>query len=110
MKEENGIQIFEKGDKLPDLPKGLRTDFEIVSIFGFKIVEIEDKIMWQACTEEDYREAESKRLNIPPEKVELSRVRGCRQIAPRKCQGDCWNGFCVLAYNPFAQVYFCTCD
>jgi len=111
MKEENGIQIFDEDDTLPELPEDLRlrTDFEAVSSFGFKIVEIEGEIMWQAGTEEDYREAESKRLNIPPEEVELSGIRSCYQLGPRTCRGTCMMGFCRLMYLPSRKYYYCQC-
>jgi len=109
MENINGILVFNKGDELPELPEGLRTDFKIVSLFGFKIVEIDGEKLWQAGTEEDYLESESKRLDLPLEEVKKRKRVSCYNTAPMQCAGMCGTGWCKLAYNPVASYYYCNC-
>ena len=112
MRERNSIQIIDEGEKLPDLPKGLKTDIEAISLFGFKIVEFEGKAMWQAGSEQDYRESEAKRLEISPDDVVIDTL--CHQTGPTSCSGGC-NPMvspprtCRLLYNPTGHYYYCSC-
>ena len=108
MIEENGLQIFEPGESPPPT-RGLNDDIEVVSKFGFKVVEFDGKQMWQAAAEEDFRNSEAKRLDIKPEQVETRAI--CYQTGPKRCAGRCINIHlsCVLVYNPMGAYYYCVC-
>jgi len=102
MEKQNGVEIFKNGEQ-PPIPEGLKTDFEVISRFGFKIVNFEGRLVWKAATEEDYRSSEAKRLNIAPTDVEPKDY-DCNQIGPRQCSGTCQGThpklWCSLVYNP----------
>jgi hypothetical protein len=109
---QNGVLVFKK--LLPPYPKGLKTNFKVVSPFGFKIIELEGEEVWAAGTEEDYRKAEAKRLKIKPEEVKIPKekatFRGCIQTGPTSCSGSCaYPGFCRRIYNPAGKYYYCGC-
>ena len=104
------IQIFRKGDKLPELPRGIadiHTE-HLVSRFGFKIVDIDGALFWEAGTEADFRKAEAERLGIKPEQVTV--LTSCYQTGPRSCAGFCDSGFCTLMYQPSGNYYYCGCS
>ncbi|MFC2140935.1 hypothetical protein ACFLQP_01380 [Acidobacteriota bacterium] len=113
MKDMNGIQVFDDGET-PEIPEGLSTNFEVLSPFGFKIVEHEGKKMWKVGTEEDYREAEAKRLGKSPEEITIDATASCHSSGPKSCGGNCYNWpkpgtRCTLCYNPTGQYYYCAC-
>jgi len=108
MKDMNGVQVFDDGET-PESPVDSGADFEVLSTFGFKVVEHKGKKMWKVGTEKDYREAEAKRLGISPEKVSIDTV--CHQTAPMSCSGECSvvPRSCTLCFNPTSGYYYCTC-
>ena len=111
MREQNGVRIFEAGEKAP-APKGLRTDFEVSSPFGFKIIEIDGRLMWAAASEGDYRKTIAQLHGISPDQVTVeTRADPCRNASPTTCTGICWaqGVFCTLIYQPFTQHYVCVC-
>lgn len=116
MKEQNGIQIYDQGEK-PSIPEGLETNFEVISLFGFKVVEVNGKKMWQTASEEDYRNCEAQRLGIAAADVRVDprRCQGgsCCQTGPMTCSGSCSGGWpvmeCCLAVHPIHPMYYCTC-
>ena len=112
----NGIHVYENGET-PDLPKGLSSDFNVISPFGFKIIEIDGEKVWAAGTEAEYRESVGKRMGIAPEDVDLG-GRGkddpktyCHNTGPYSCSGSCneAGNFCKLNYNPSNGLNYCEC-
>jgi hypothetical protein len=109
MKEMNGFQLFEQDEQRPELPAGLTADLSVVSRFGFKIGQLDGKPVWEAATEEDYRNAEARRLSVNPEDVQIALE--CVQTGPFSCAGNCYDGFCKLIYSPTStgDYYYCAC-
>ncbi len=115
MEVQNGITIFQDGDQLPPLPEGL-TDLHFSSLlspYGFRIVEVNGKPYWVPGTEQDYRESEAKRLNIPPDAVIAKTLSGlyCGSDGTRNCLGACGirNHRCTLTHNIEKDYYYCMC-
>ena len=116
MKEENGVKIYEDGEK-PELPAGFNADFQVISRFGFKIVTIKGRSMWMAATENDYRKSEARRLGISeadvPSRSEQIDENVCHQTGPMSCSGFCRQGFCRLYESttfPGHPHYYCQCS
>ena len=108
MRLENGIHVYGPDEEVP-VPDGLDPDVEVVSEYGFKVVEIAGRKMWKAGTEEDYRATESIRLNIQRHEVDRSRSRDCWSPSPTQCYGHCLGGFCQWVYDPATQLRYCQC-
>jgi hypothetical protein len=109
MKMMNGLQVFEQGDQLPELPAGLTADLPVVSRFGFKIVQLDGKPVWEAATEEDFRNSEAQRLGIKPEDVVLTL--SCYNTGPTSCGGGCdTSATCTAVYHPSDGHYYCGCQ
>lgn len=95
-------------DGWPPLPKN------VVSIFGFKLIELEGKKMWQAATELDFRESLSRKgitgrkLNAA---VKLKYIRGGCSLSGGQCSGNCPGvlGICASDIDSFGHVVFCYC-
>lgn len=118
MREQNGIRIYEEGDILPALPKGLE-EFTAKSLFapyGFKIVEYDGEPYWVPGTEEDFRRSEATRLGIAPDRVEVkidfSHGPPCAMDRPRHCHSlaHCdFNWRCNRLYDDQNRYYYCRC-
>ena len=111
MKEQNGIQIFDKNDQLPPPPAGLSFDDTSVSEspYGYKVVQEGAKAKWAPATKEDVIKAEARRQGVNESEVKL--FEGCRATGPGKCAiahcyGTVW---CARAYDPYRKVYYCCC-
>lgn len=117
--DQNGIHIYKDPKKAPIPMDAPSADFQVISLYGYKLVEVTDKKTdkkkkyWMAGTETDYRAAEAKRLKIKPEDVkprkEQEILDSCHQTGPQSCSGFCTSGFCSLAYNPSGHFYYCGC-
>ena len=103
------IQVFSKGDKLPPLPSGLEDikTQHLISRYGYKIVDLDGTLFWEAATEDDFRASEAERLGISRDEVELRT--SCYQTGPRSCSGFCDSGFCNLVFNAPGNYYYCAC-
>lgn len=112
MREQNGIQIFDAREK-PPLPNDLQSDFEVQSLFGFKVIKIQGRSMWAVASEEDYRNTVAQLLGITPQevKIDVKGVGPCLNVTPTTCDGICWHPspFCTLIYRPTDHHYVCLC-
>jgi hypothetical protein len=107
MKTQNGVQIFEEGDRLPPLPEGLSAEIPVRSQWGFKVIEVDGRPYWEAADERDFRASEAKRLGISPDQVPITR--SCYMPSPTECAGTCDEGICNRTYNPSDEHYYCVC-
>jgi hypothetical protein len=57
--------------------------------YGFKLVEIDGKKLWQPGTFEEYKEAEAKRRGVEPSTITPKDSRGCYNNSPTTCAGGC---------------------
>jgi len=104
----NGVRVYKKGKK-PPTPKGLKADFEVISPFGFKVIERDGKPMWAVGSEQDYRASEAKRLGINAADVNV-RPGSCYNTGPMTCSFGCSGTyFCKPVLNPKDQHYYCKC-
>ena len=115
MREENGIQMFEEGE-LPAFPEGLDTDFNVLSRFGFKVVEDDGQSIWEAATEADFRRVVGQLLGILPSEVEIEEDKGNGTRSCRSKGVGCNNGDCSGTakcggpkWDAVGQVIFCYC-
>jgi hypothetical protein len=111
MREQNGIQIFDKDDQLPEPPAGLKLGDTAVgeSSYGFKVVQEGLTAKWVIATKDDFIRAEAKRNAVKESEVKL--FEGCRATEPGKCAiahcyGKVW---CARAYDPVEKYYYCCC-
>jgi hypothetical protein len=110
MKTQNGVQIYEKGEEIKDLPGDLKAETyaNFYAPYGLKIVEIRGKHYWTPGTKEEVIRSEAKRLGVPESKVKL--FEGCHIAGPNRCSGGCpigERGICSLIYNP--PNSYCMC-
>ena len=110
MEIQNGIEVYNLNYEQPPIPHGLSNDFQVLSPYGFKVIEFEGKPMWAVSTEEDYIADEAQRLGIPPSEV-AAKDRPCACINVATCVGQCPSGLqCVVVnYNPVTRTYSCSC-
>ena len=97
--------------EVADLPKftgGLDASGlgQVYSKYGFKVIAINGKSYWTPATEEDYREAESERLEIPPEQVGSPYCTFQGGI----CIGACFpSGTCGGRFVHKNKMFYCSC-
>lgn len=104
LKTMDGWQVFEANDKLPALPAGLADQLSAASRFGFKVSQVDGKPVWEAVTEQDYRNAQARRLGVKPEDV----TPDCDSAGPRSCEGSCTTpASCRLVYDRASGIYYC---
>jgi len=114
MTEQNGIRIYDQGEK-PQLPEGLTADFdESMSVFGFKIVTVDGKPVAQAASEDDYCNSEAQRLGVSGDeirnRVAQKQANTCRMSGWLFCSGQCpMGGDCRIVQNPNTNNYYCSC-
>jgi len=87
----------------PEALQGLKYP-HLYSPFGFRIVEIDGQAMWTLATEQEYKEANARRLGIPPADFKVKRI--CRLSGPTTCHPD---GCCAIFYDPQNKYYYCSC-
>lgn len=109
MEIQNGIEVYDLNYERPPIPHGLSTDFQVLSPYGFKIIDFGGKPMWAVSTEEDYIQVEAQCLGIPTRNVS-AKDRTCACINVAECIGQCSSGHsCKLFYDPAGHRYYCAC-
>lgn len=104
MKTINGWEVFEENDQLPSLPASLIYQLSAASRFGLKIRQVDGKPVWEAVTEQDYRNSEAQRLGVKPEDIALS----CNNTEPCLCVNSCiTSASCRLVYYRTSGIYYC---
>ncbi|WP_427501804.1 hypothetical protein ACQE3E_23495 (plasmid) [Methylomonas sp. MED-D] len=80
--------------------------------YGFKLVEIEGKKLWQPGTFEDYSVAVAKMKGIDVSEVEQKRPSDCHNSSPTRCAGGCGQFGSCLAYilQPGQTYLYCHCE
>jgi hypothetical protein len=113
MREQNGVRIYSKGEKITGVPENLASvDFtHIHSPYGLKLVNVQGELKWLVASEVDYRRSEAQRLGIKPSEVK-ERSGGCRQTTPVSCSGTCIDkSECKLlvCHGEHGDSYYCSC-
>jgi hypothetical protein len=113
MKEVNGLHVYFKGEQ-PPTPEGAPALPQVVSLFGFKLVELDGESIWMAASRQDYIDSESRRLGGKRDEAENmathkeSAVDSCRSLG-FGCIGKCTRWSCTYVYSPFTRHTYCTC-
>ena len=108
MKDINGITVYERGEQIPEVDAILEFH-QKESKFGYILKENNGKLSWKTATEDDYRTAESIKLGIKKESVNISI--SCYNTGPMHCSAFCAGpGFCSLHYYPQGHHYYCSCS
>jgi hypothetical protein len=109
MKEKNIIRIIEDGGYVPELPDGLEHITNVISPFGFKIVNIDNKYFWEVLSEDEYRDSEARRLGILKSDVDIHLT--CQSHGSSSCSGTCnvGEGRCKRFHDPYLDRYYCAC-
>jgi hypothetical protein len=113
VKEQNGIQIFESGEKTPGVSAELGgvdlTHFHLP--YGIKIIEVNGKQKLVAGTLADFQQSEGQRLGVPPETIKTDGYPICNQVGTTNCRGaGCSAGLvCKALYNPVYKYWYCQC-
>jgi hypothetical protein len=115
MKDIPGLKKFAKGEELLLPPEWPPMPHDVISIFGFTLVEFRDHKVWKACTESDYRNV-LLALGVQDEKIaELIKLKtgekalGLCLSVNNRCQGSCPTQYGECAGVVYGSTVTCYC-